>query len=212
MCRGKAVLLILAMACGLAGCGKGKTPEVSSVSIDQDGKISHQIVGQFEQNYYDKDGLTSLAEERVAEYCADNGAGSVTLEGVEEEDGKVLIQFQYASDEDYSTFNNRELFVGTLEEAEERGYNLGYVAFTSTKGRPMEISDLEETENKKIVIIGMKPAEEMLVNTYGNVLYVNQSATSDLDVAFSGKSSVSVSYPASDAGTQESVLSYIIFE
>lgn len=205
-------MLILAAACSLAGCGQGKTPEVSSVSIDADGKISHQIVGQFEQNYYEKDGLVSLAEERVAEYCADNGGDSVTFGGVDEEDGKVLIQFNYAADADYSAFNNREMFVGSLEEAESQGYNLGYVAFISSKGQPMEISDLEEPEKKRIVIIGMRPSEELVVNTSGKVTYVNQSATSDLDVAFSGKSSVSISYPASEAGTQESVLSYIIYE
>lgn len=212
MRRGKTVLLALAVACGLAGCGRDKMPEVSSVSIDKDGKISHQVVGQFDQNYYEKEGLASLAEERVAEYCADNGAESVVLGVVDEEDGKVLIRFQYASDVDYSAFNNREMFVGSLEEAEGRGYNLGYVAFTSAKGQPMEISDLEEPEKKRIAIIGLKPAEEMLVNTYGKVLYINQSATSDLDVAFAGKSGVRISYPDSEEGAQEGVLSYIIFE
>lgn len=209
---GMGVLLILAIVCGLSGCGQSKTPEVSSVSIEKDGKIIHQIVGEFEQNYYEKDGLTSLAEERVAEYCADNGSRCVTLEDVSEEDGKVVIKFQYATEEDYSAFNNRELFVGTIEEAEEKGYNLGYVAFISVKGQPMEISDIEEPEKKQIAIIGMKPIEEMQVNTYGKVLYVNQSATSDLDVSISGKSGVSISYPALDSGAQESVLSYIIFE
>lgn len=209
---GAAVWLILAVVCILAGCGQSKTPEVSSVSIEKDGKIIHRIVGEFEQNYYEKDGLTSLAEERVAEYCEDNGAGSVTLEEVNEMDGKVVIRFQYATAEDYKAFNNREFFIGTLEEAEAKGFNLGYVAFTSAKGQPMEISDIEAPEKKQIAIIGMKPAEEMQVTTYGKVLYVNQSATSDLDVSILGKSSVSISYPAVDSGVQESVLSYIIFE
>ena len=148
----------------------------------------------------------------MAEYCADNGADSVALEEINEEEGKVVIRFRYAADRDYSAFNNRELFVGTLEEAEEKGYNLGYVAFTSARNQPMEISDIEEPEKKRIAIIGMKPAEEMQVNIYGKVLYVNQSATSDLDVTISGKSGVSISYPAMDSGAQESVLSYIIFE
>lgn len=212
MRRGKTGALILAAACVLVGCGQGKTPEVSSISIDKDGEISHQIVGQFEQDYYEKDGLVTLAEERVAEYCADHGGDSVTFGGADEEDGKVLMQFHYATDTDYGAFNNREMFVGSLEEAESQGYNLGYVAFVSPKGQPMEISDLEEAEKKQIVIIGMRPSEEMVVNTSGKVIYVNQSATSDLDVAFSGKSSVSITYPASESGAQESVLSYIIFE
>ena len=35
-------------------------------------------------------------------------------------------------------------------------------------------------------------------------------STSDLDVSISGKSGVSISYPALDSGAQESVLSYVI--
>ena len=91
MRREKISMLILTVTCMLAGCGGEKTPEVSSLSIDKEGKVSHQIVGQFEQEYYEKDGLMSLAQERVAEYCADNGEGSVVLGEVDEQDGKVLI-------------------------------------------------------------------------------------------------------------------------
>lgn len=211
MQKGKAMLLILAVSFGLIGCGQDKTPEVSSVSISEDGTIVHQIVGDFEQNYYEVDGLTALAEGRVAEYCADNGADSVMLESVEEKDGNVLIQFQYATDQDYSDFNHRELFVGALADAEEQGYPLEGVAFVSTDGKPMEIGYIEERDNKQIAIIATKPSEELVINTYGKVLYINQSAMSDLDVSFSGKKSVYISYPAND-NTDDIVLSYIVFE
>ncbi len=212
MRREKISMLILTVTCMLAGCGGEKTPEVSSLSIDKEGNVSHQIVGQFEQEYYEKDGLMSLAQERVAEYCADNGEGSVVLGEVDEQDGKVLIHFDYASGADYSAFNGRELFLGTLEEAQGQGYNLDHVAFTSPKGQPMEISDIEEPEKMQVMIIGMKPTEELLVNTFGKVLYVNQSAHTDLDVSFAGKSGVNISYPTAESGAGGSELSYIIFE
>ena len=212
MRREKISMLILTVTCMLAGCGGEKTPEVSSLSIDKEGKVSHQIVGQFEQEYYEKDGLMSLAQERVAEYCADNGEGSVVLGEVDEQDGKVLIHFDYASGADYSAFNGRELVLGTLEEAQGQGYNLDHVAFTSPKGQPMEISDIEEPEKMQVMIIGMKPTEELLVNTFGKVLYVNQSAHTDLDVSFAGKSGVNISYPTAESGAGGSELSYIIFE
>lgn len=212
MRRKKTGMLILAVTAILAGCGQGKTPDVSSLSIDKEGKVSHQIVGQFEQSYYEKDGLVTLAQERVEEYCAINGEGSVVLGDVDEQDGKVLLHFDYASGEDYSAFNNRTLFVGSLDEAERQGYNLGYVAFVSPKGQPMEISDLDEPEKKQIMIIGMKPTEEMQVTTWGKVLYINQSAHSDLDVSFAGKSGVTISYPSSETEEIKGELSYIIFE
>lgn len=211
MRRRKWILLVLALSFGIVGCGQDKAPEVTSVSIGEDGSIIHQIVGDFEQNYYEIDGLTMLAEDRVAEYCTDNGADSVKLESVEEKDGNVLIRFQYATDRDYSDFNNRELFVGALTEAEERGYPLEGVAFVSADGKPMEIGYIEEQDNKQIAIIGTKPSEELVLNTYGKVLYINQSATSDLDVSISGKKGVHITYPAND-NTDEIVLSYIVFE
>ena len=45
------VLLMLIMTGCLVGCGRDKAPEVSSVSIDKDGGILHQIVRGFEENY-----------------------------------------------------------------------------------------------------------------------------------------------------------------
>ena len=211
MKKGKAFLLGLALSGMLVGCGGEKTPEVSSVSIGKDGTITHQIVGGFEQNYYEMDGLKALASDRVAEYCEDNGEGSVTLSSVEEKDGKVLLQLSYASDEDYGGFNNRELFVGTLDEAGNHGYSLEGVAFISAEGEPMELGFMEERDKKQIVIIAMKPSEELVVNTYGKVLYINQSANSDVDVSFYGKKGAYIAYPAKEGGG-ESVLSYIVFE
>ena len=208
---GKLMLLVLALSFGIVGCGQDKEPEVSSVSIGEDGTIVHQIVGGFEQNYYEMDGLTALAEDRVAEYCADNGADSVKLESVEEKDGNILIRFQYATDQDYSDFNHRQLYVGALSDAQEQGYSLEGVAFVSADGKPMEIGYIEEQDSKQIAIIATKPSEELVVNTYGEVLYINQSATSDLDVSFSGKKGVHITYPASDS-TDETVLSYIVFK
>jgi hypothetical protein len=120
---------------------------------------------------------------------------------------------QYASPEDYSSFNNRELYVGTLEEAEEQGYSLEKVAFISTKSEPAELDSIEEQDGKQIVVIATKPGEELLVNTYGKVLYVNQSADSDMDVSVADKKSVHIVNPVSeDESSEQEELSYIIFE
>ena len=210
MQKRKTVLLILALSLGLVGCGQGKVPEVSSVSIGKDGKITHQIVGDFEQNYYEMEGLETLATERVAEYCADNGADSVILGSVEEKDDKILIQFNYATNRDYSEFNHRDLFVGTIAEAMAQGYPLESVPFVSSAGKAIEIGFMENYETKQIAIIETKPSEELVVNIYGKVLYINRG-TSETDVSFSGKKGVHITHPAREY-TDESILSYIVFE
>lgn len=210
MQKGKTVLLILALSFGIIGCGQDKAPDVSSVSIGKEGKIVHQIVGDFDQNYYEMEGLKSLAADRVAEYCADNGADSVTLGSVEEKDGRILIQFNYATDQDYSEFNHRDLFVGTIAEAMEKGYPLESVPFVSSAGEAIEIGFMDNYETKQIAIIATKPSEELVVNIYGKVLYINRGS-SETDVSFSGKKDVHITHPANE-NTDESVLSYIVFE
>ena len=211
MYKGKIVLLILAVSCGLIGCGQEDGPDISSVSVGQDGTITHQIVGGFEQNYYEMEGLKALAADRVAEYCAENGQDSVKLESVAEEDDKILIHFTYATDRDYSSFNNRELFVGTVTEASAMGYTLEAVPFVSTAGDATEVGFMEDYDKKKVVIIGTKPTEELVVNTYGKVLYINRSMTDGMDVSFYGKKGVHITHPASE-DSDEVVLTYIVFE
>lgn len=211
MHKEKIVLLILAVSCGLIGCGQDSGPDISSVSIGKDGTIAHQIVGGFEQNYYEMDGLEALAADRVAEYCAENGQGSVTLESVAEEDDKILIHINYASDRDYSSFNNRELFVGTIAEANAMGYTLEAVPFVSTTGDATEIGFMDDYDKKQIAIIGTKPAEELVVNTYGKVLYINRSMIDGMDVSFYDKKGVHITYPARE-DSDESILTYIVFE
>jgi hypothetical protein len=213
MQKGKTILLLSMMVLELVGCGQAKTADISSVSVEKDGTITHQIVGYFEQNYYDADSLENLATERIDEYCEDKGEGAVTLLSVDQQDNKVSLSLQYASPEDYSSFNNRELYVGTLEEAGQQGYSLEKVAFISTKSEPAELDSIEGQDEKQIVVIATKPGEELLVNTYGKVLYINQSADSGMDVSVAGKKSVHIVNPASeDESSEQETLSYIIFE
>ncbi len=211
MRKTKIIPLVLVMVCALTGCGQEKTPDVSSVSIGKDGVIAHQIVGGYEQNY-DMEELQKLASDRVEEYCAQKGPGSVTLESVDKSDDKVLIKLQYASGQDYNEFNHREFFIGTVEQANENGYQLENVAFVSPDGKPTEVGYMEEQDKKQIVIIETKPTEEMVVNIYGKILYINQSATSHQDVSIAGKKGVRITHPATEDDSDESVLSYIVFE
>ncbi|MBP3477720.1 MAG: hypothetical protein J6K48_15610 [Lachnospiraceae bacterium] len=212
MRRGELALLLSIVTLGLVGCSQSKTSDGCSISIEKDSTITHQIVGQFEQNYYEMDGLEALAAERVAEYCDENGAGCVTLESVEEQDNKILVNLKYNSPEDYNGFNNRELYVGALTEADSQGYELEKIAFVSSKGEPVELGYIDEQDAKRIIIIATKPGEEVLVNTYGKVLYINQSADSGMDVSIADKKSVHIDNPVREDGSGEEVLSYIIFE
>lgn len=210
MRRGKIVLTIMVLTSILAGCNQKSTADVSSLSVSKAGEISHQIVGKFEQDYYEEDGLKELAASRVEEYCKENGEGGVALESVEESGGKVVINLHYLSDEDYSSFNHRELFSGTVAQAKEQGYKLDHVALVSADKQPVEAGGIEGLDDMSIVIIATKPSEELVVNVYNKVLYINQGEVSGIDMAFDGKKSIHITNPASE-GEEDSILSYIIF-
>lgn len=205
-----AVLLAAAVLC-ISGCGsQEKEAKVSSITFGKGGEITHQIEGNFEQNYYDLEGVESLANERVEEYAGEHGKDAVYLESVEEKDGNVTIIFHYATADDYSAFNYRELYMGTVEEANGKGYDLDSVAFVSPEGEPIELGFTEEADSKKVLIIETKSGEELLINLEGKILYINQSAHSGQDVSFAGKKSVLVRDQAEEENA--SALSYIIYE
>lgn len=213
MRRGKVILILSMAALGLVGCSQTKTADVSSISIEKDGTVRHQIIGQFEQNYYETDGLETLAYNRVEEYCADKGKECITLESLEEKDNHIQISLTYSAPEDYSDFNHRELFAGSLEDADKHGYEMEKIAFVSVKGEPVEAGAIEAPEKKQIVIVATKPGEELSVDVYGRVLYINQSADSGVDVSVDGRRSVHIANRcAEDSSGSEAVLSYIVFE
>lgn len=204
-------LLLLTMILGLAGCGQKKAPEITSLSLNKEGGISHHIVGRADQSYYQIEtaDLESFAASRVEEYCADSGEGRVALKAVEEKNGSITLDFTYASAEDYSGFNNRILYVGSLEEAADDGYELEAVPLVSVDGQAVEIGYIEDWAKKQLVVLETKSGEEMLVNLPGKTLYTNQSAHSGQDVTFIGKKSVKISNQE-DEGAR--ALSYIIYQ
>lgn len=205
------VLVMSLFVLSLTGCGQDKTPDIRSLSFGKEGEVLHQVVEKADQNYYriQLSDVENFATERVEEYCADKGEDRVTLEAVEEKDGNILLQFCYASPEDYSGFNHRVLYVGPLEDAVDE-YYLESVPFVSVEGKASEIGYVDDWDTKKMIVLETKGGEEILVNVPGKTLYINQSADSSQEVTFVGKKSVKVSNQEEE--TEASALSYIIYE
>lgn len=204
-------LALTGLVLGLAGCGKNDMPEIKTLSFGKDGEILHQVVGVSDQDYYQiqMPDLEEFVAERVEEYCAENGAQKVVLESAQEKDGSILLNFRYASPEDYSGFNYRKLYVGTLADAEDAGYELEAVPFVSTEGEASEIGYIEEWDKKQLIVLETRSGEEMLVNLPGKTLYINQGAHNGQEITLVGKKAVRISNQE-EAGTTS--LSYIIYE
>lgn len=211
MRRAAGILGLTILLLSLAGCGEKETAETNTLSFGKDGEVIHRIVGRSDQNYYQIDPaeLEEFAAMRVEEYCTENGEKKVALEAVEEKGGSIVMDFKYASPEDYSGFNNRVLYVGTIQSASDEGYELEAVPFVSMDGKASEVGYIEDWDKKQMFILETKSGEEILVNLPGKTLYVNQSAHSGQEITLVGKKSVKISNQEAE-GTMS--LSYIIYE
>ncbi|MBO5208636.1 MAG: hypothetical protein J6B68_04740 [Lachnospiraceae bacterium] len=196
MQKWKLTLLVMAAACVMAGCSKFNLPDINTVSVQKDGSIKQTIVEQFERNYYDVDELTAMAQEKVEKFS--NGTDSIVCDSIEAKDGKVVVEMTYQTGTDYAEFNNRELFSGTVAEANAQGYSLKDAV--TEDGTDISEEQLAEVNENHVVVIQTKEGEELDVEVYGKILYTSGN------IILSGKK---VAYIAPEG---EDMLSYIIFQ
>lgn len=136
-----AVLACL-LAAALAGCGQGgvrEAAEVTSISVDRNGRIAYYCVGDFDRDYYSLSELSSMVTGEVARFNEKAGQEeAVAVDKVDTlpDDGKgnltrkVLIVYRFDGYSSYNQFNqefnkgNGNFFYGTVEEALKQGYTL----------------------------------------------------------------------------------------
>lgn len=159
----------------LAGCGSGSSTDsadMETVSIKKDGTIEHLIIGQFDEEHkerYDIDDLSAKAQEKIDSYS--NEADGIVLESAEENDGKFIVRITYKSGEDYTLFNRRELFYGTVAEASAQGFSVRNIF--SEDGTAM--NDTEQIWENHVVFIQTNEGEALDVNVYGKILYTSEN-------------------------------------
>ncbi len=147
-----AVLLVGAMA--VTGCGQ-QDKNVSTISIDKDGKISYLIYEDFSEDYFDIQELSDMASEEIAEYNSEYISEKVKLDSVESvkgDDGsfvKMIMDFE--SSDDFTNFNQESLFYGTVEEARDKGYTVSG-SLVDKDGEKLPDDFLEEHAERHIII------------------------------------------------------------
>ncbi len=173
----KIPIIMLAMILSaylLAGCGNGKpvlSADMDTVSIKKDGTIEHMIITRFEKDYYNIDGLTATAQEKIAGFS--DGTDNIMLESAEEKDGKIIVKMIYKTGDDYTQFNNRELFYGTVAEASAMGFSVRNIF--SEDGTALK--DTKQIWENHVVIIQTKEGEGLDINVYDKILYTSENIT-----------------------------------
>lgn len=96
---------------------------VSTAEFRKDGSIRVTSVESFEQAYYDADELAQEIRSSVEAYNEKKGDTGIREESFEAADGSAKAVLIYTSADDYENFNETTLFMGTVQEAENAGFD-----------------------------------------------------------------------------------------
>ena len=156
-------LCILCLAAMLTGCGREPEVTETTIEVKKNGQVVHTIIEDFSESYYNLDELESTIQQACDTYNASAGKEAVVLKAAKEnDDHTVTVVMQYADASAYSAFNKLALFVGTVKDAFNAGYDLN-VTLSSLKGDGEQIrvwdkvrygsEDVEATANAKTVSV-----------------------------------------------------------
>lgn len=97
--------------------------DAPTAEFRKNGSIRVTSVETFSEDYYSSDELASTISGAVRDYNSANGDGSVKEESFSVENGNAKVVLIYRSAADYQSFNNTTLFRGTVQEAEDSGFD-----------------------------------------------------------------------------------------
>lgn len=106
------------------GSKKSKDELVTSISVEKNGKIHSKIIEEFGEDYYDVAGLKAMIEESIAEYAKQPQSGEVSLKKCETAGTSVTVEMEFEDYHAYAEFNGENFFAGTIQGANEAGFNL----------------------------------------------------------------------------------------
>lgn len=166
----------------MTGCGgQSYEADVSTVFVEKDGKVVSTDVEAFDENTYDKEGLTAYVNEAVSAYNSDNGEDAVVMKELKVEEGSAVLILEYASASDYARFNGIELYTGSVAEALSAGYSFD-VEFASVADGEASVCNVNDFlgngDYKAVIIRGNTD-----VHVAGKVAYVSTVNTTYVDAS-----------------------------
>lgn len=184
------------LTCGiflLAGCS-GAVPEGNSISVSKKGAVTSTITEDFDKDFYDADELKEEINSELADYNKTFAKDHISLKRFEVKNGKAVLELTFAEDSDYSSYNEEELYVGTVSEAGEEGYDLSG-ELVDADGAQKDFDALEEGAQ----ILILETEEPTQVQVPGQILAVSAGG----NVTITGKK---------QAAVENAGLSYIIYK
>lgn len=165
MRRNVVIFGILMISCILVGCSS-KEITVNTIIIQEDRQIIGVTIEEFDLDHYEGEELQTMLDGELKDYNSKVGVDSIIAEPVElliPEEGdldtisKAKLHMTFKSAKDYEDFNEVTLFVGSVEEAIEEGFDLDVsLVIASEPTTTMKIYELPETKDFTLVITNEK--------------------------------------------------------
>ena len=171
-------LCLLALILLLTGCSE-KIPSVNTISVDKKGVVTYTVIEEFGKDFYDAEGLRADIEQEVGDYNRNFGTDPLTLKSLEVEDGSAVMQMQFTEaryyEDYYKAYSGGTLFVGTVKEAMDAGYDLAG-EFMAADGALTDVSQLPKAESLKVLIT----SEALTVQVPGDIQCVSPSGSVEI--------------------------------
>jgi len=140
---GQLLAVLTAASVLLSGCEKLKDVTTTSVYVSKNGVVTEAIVEDYSKDDdYTEDELKVFVEDDIKKFTED----------------KVEIRMEYGDYQSYADYHGAEFFAGTLDEAEEAGYDFS-ASFVDSKGNEVSVEDAVKGVKHVRVIVCEEPLE-----------------------------------------------------
>ena len=174
------VILLLVPALLLAGCGGIAKAEETTVTVDENGRITQALVEDFSQENYSSQELEEEIDGLIEAYNGETQSSAVSMESCQVKDGQARVILEYGSDEDYRAFNLVDFFAGTVEQAQQEGYSFDCAFLDAGKNTVQDGTVPDTCTQMQAVIVKepvcvMAPGEILYVSSNMEILYENRA-------------------------------------
>ena len=172
----KMLVAVVSLSVCLGACNMvAGSVDTTTVSFDKNGKVTETIVEDFSQPYYDAEELKGDISGEISAYNTKAGdAEAITLGDVSLGDDKVIrVEMKFKTYADYKTFNEKELFWGTVADAYSAGYEFTSMRDVLQEGVVLSAADVLEKGEMHMVIL--EEAQQVIVP--GKICYISDGVS-----------------------------------
>lgn len=197
------VCVILVLCIAFIGCGCGEDTEEkyrkadkNTLFIASDLTVVCTIIDSLDKEYYDAEELRTFIDSEIQKYNYSILTEAVSLIDLSvNETAGVRLILKYGSAGHYTAFNQEMLFIGTIAEAMEAGYDFDTPFYKYDSLDEVALADAVYNVSDYVVI--MEPTTDMVINVPEKIKFIGA------DVEKIDKATAQV---------KENCRSYIIYE